>query len=88
MYVAEVSYAVTQKWKTGKCYEFPVYHGGFESYVVIYFSSSEDEEGELSFEEAKADITAQIDNERKEIKFEDFISEKMDEAKVQIKYGN
>lgn len=88
LYNAEVSYAVTQKWETGKCYEFPVYHGGFESYVVIYFSSSEDEEGELSFEEAKADITAQIDNERKEIKFEDFISEKMDEAKVQIKYGN
>jgi hypothetical protein len=84
MYQVELNYAIMEKWETGKCYEFPVYHSGFESYVIIYFSSSEDEEGKISFEEAKEDIIAIIDAERKEEAFNNFISEKIGEAKVKI----
>ena len=87
IYQAERNYAITEKWETGKCYEFPIYHGGFESYVVLYFASSEEEEGEISFEDAKEEIIFIIESERKEEAFGNFISEKMDEAKVQIKYN-
>ncbi|MBQ8403440.1 MAG: hypothetical protein IJX55_03320 [Clostridia bacterium] len=88
VYNVEMNYAVTEKWETGKCYSFPIYHGGFESYVVLYFSSVEDEEGEVSFEQAKEDIIELILEERREKAFEDFISRRMDEANLQIKYEN
>lgn len=88
VYNVEMNYAVTEKWETGKCYGFPIYHGGFESYVVLYFSSVEDEEGEVSFEEAKEGIIELILEERREKAFEDFVSREMDEANVQIKYEN
>ncbi len=88
VYNIERNYAVTEKWETGKCYSFPIYHGGFESYVVLYFSSVEEEEGEISYEDAEDTIIELIVKESKEKAFEDFISRKMNEANVQIKYGN
>ncbi len=86
VYSFKRNYAIMEKWQTGNAYYLPIYHGGFESYVVVYFDYIENEEGTVSFEDAKEEIIERITEERKEKNFEDFISRKVNEVDVQIRY--
>jgi hypothetical protein len=47
----------------------------------------ENDEVEISFEQAKTGIIKKLTAERKEKAFENYISEKIDRAGVQIKYN-
>ncbi len=88
IYKIERDYAISEKWKTGKSYSIPIYHGGFQSYIVLYFADVEDEEGEVSFEDAKDEIIELMMEDRKERTYGYFMSRKMAEIDVQIKYAN
>ncbi len=88
VYNVEREAAIATSWKTGKSYNMPIYHGGFGCYVVLHFSDVEYEEGEVSFEDAKDEIIELIMEDRKEVTYGDFISRKMAEFDIQIKYAS
>lgn len=87
-YLLEFRYAITEFWETGKTYAVPIYHGVYDSYVILTFTYAEDDMGFITFEKAKADIIAEMENERKTVALEDYISKMLNEANVQIKYSN
>ena len=86
-YMLEYRYAISTAWRTGKTYSKPIYHGGYNSYVILTFTDVENDEVEISFEQAKAGIMKKLTAERKEKAFENYISEKIDRAGVRIKYN-
>ena len=86
-YMLEYRYAISTAWRTGKTYSKPIYHGGYDSYVILTFADVENDEVEISFDRAKAGIIRKLTAERKEKAFENYISEKIDRARVQIKYN-
>lgn len=87
-YLLEFRYAITEFWETGKTYSLPIYHGVYDSYVIVTFTYVEDDMGFITFEKAKDGIIAEMENERKTVALEDYISKMLNEANVQIKYGD
>ena len=86
-YLAEFRYAITTKWETGKTYSTPIYHASYDSYVVLTFTRIEDMAGEVTFEEAKEEIYGILEAQKKEKAMDNYLSRKMEELKVQIKYN-
>ena len=86
VYDTEFNYAITKYWKDGTTYTKPIYHAGYNSYVVMTFSRVEEENIKVEFEDAKEEIIKILEDEKKEKAAENHISKKMDELKVEIKY--
>ena len=86
-YILEFRYAITANWETGKTYTYPMYHGGYDSYIILTFSNVKDDEGHITYEEAKEDIINKMKAERQENALEDYISKMLNEAGVQIRYN-
>ena len=86
-YNLEFRYAITVHWETGKTYSSPIYHSGYDSYVILTFSEMEDGEGHVTYEEAKDGIMEKMKKERQEKALESYISKMLNEAKIQIKYN-
>ena len=55
---------------------------------IVTFTYVEDDMGFITFEKAKDGIIAEMENERKTVALEDYISKMLNEANVQIKYGD
>ena len=86
VYDTEFNYAITNFWKDGTTYTKPIYHPGYNSYVIVTFSRIEEEKITIEFEDAKEEIIKILEDQKKDKAAENHISHKMDELKVQIKY--
>ena len=83
---AEFNYAITKYWKDETTYSTPIYHSGYNSYVVVTFSHIEEENITIEFEDAKEEIIEILKDQKKDKEAENHISKKMNELKVQINY--
>ncbi len=86
VYDTEFNYAITKYWKNKTTYTKPIYHSGYNSYVVVTFSHIEEENVTIEFEDAKESIIEILEDQKKEKAAENHISQKMNELKVQINY--
>jgi hypothetical protein len=86
LYNTEFYHAITAYWQEGKTYSKPIYHAAYNSYVVLTFSRIEEEDITITFEEAKESIVEILEQQKKESGVDDYISQIMDELKVQIQY--
>ena len=86
VYNTEFNYAITKYWKNGTTYTKPIYHSGYNSYVVVTFSHIEEENITIEFEDAKEEIIKILEDQKKDKAAENHISQKMNELKVQINY--
>lgn len=87
-FMLEFRNAITEHWRSGNTYSKPLYHGGYNCYVVLTFAHKEDDMvDEVTFESVRDDIIAKLTDERKSEAYDDFISRKLYEARVQIKYN-
>lgn len=86
LYNIEFEYAIKTEWEGGKTYHKPVYHAGFNSYVILTFTRIEEEDITITFEEAKESIIEILTEQKKDKAVENYISERIDDLKVQIEY--
>ena len=86
MYETKFNHAITKYWKSGTTYSTPIFHAGYNSYVVVTFSRIEEDDITITFEEAKEEIIKILEDQKKDKAAENHISEKMSELKVQINY--
>jgi hypothetical protein len=86
VYDTEFNYAITNFWENGMTYYKPIYHSGYNSYVVMTFSRIEEENIKIELEDAKEEIIKILEEQKKDKAAENHISKKMAELKVQINY--